>query len=229
MLVIPKLELLGGSSTRSDGTGAFGSADPLVAARALAAEGFSRVQVVDRDALAGRRPNLDLIEAISRDRGLEVDLSAGSESAEQIESCLDAGSSRVVLGGRALAEEDWLRDSAAAFPGALIVETNVRERRVVTRGWVRTLAVDLLDLVENLAGVPVAAVLLTAPAGSGLELALLEDVVGACSFPVLLEDAQPTMKALHAFEHRGLGGVVVPSGALATALDPRSIAGEFGR
>jgi phosphoribosylformimino-5-aminoimidazole carboxamide ribotide isomerase len=229
MLVIPKLELLGGGFARAGAAGALASDDPLAVTRAWVAEGFSRLQVVDRDALAGRGSNMALVETIGRDTGVEVDLSAGSESTERIEACFEAGASRVVLGPRALAEEEWLHATAEAFPGTLLVETHVRERRVVTRGWVRTLAVDLLDLVENLVDVPVAGLLVTAPAGSSLELALLEDVVDACSFPVLVEDAHPTMSALRAFEHRGLGGVVVPGAALATALDSRSVASEFGR
>ncbi len=35
------------------------------------------------------------------------------------------------------------------------------------------------------------------------------------------------MSALRAFEHRGLGGVIVPAVALATALDARAVANEF--
>ena len=229
MLVIPKLELLSGASVRTGAAGGLGSDDPLTAARGWAAEGFSRVQIVDRDALAERGSNVGLVESISLDGGFGVDLSAGSDSAEQIESWLETGASRVVLGARALAEEEWLRDTATTFPDTLIVETKVRERRVVTRGWVRTLAVDLLELVENLAGLPLAAVLVTAPAGGGLELALLEDVVDACSVPVLVEDLHPTMNAFRAFEHRGLAAVVGPGAAFATALDPHSVASEFGR
>jgi len=229
MLVIPRLELVGGVASRIASLGALGSDDPLAAARAWAADGFSRLQVVDRDAIAGRGSNLRLAEAVGRDGAIEVDLSAGSNSAEQIEACIDAGASRVVLGARALTEDDWLRSVAETFPGALIVETMVRERRVVTRGWVRTLPIDLLDLVDDLDGVPVAALVVAAPAGGGPELAHLEDVVEGCAFPVFVEDHHPTMSALRAFEHRGLAGVVIPGGSLATALDPRSVGNEFGR
>jgi phosphoribosylformimino-5-aminoimidazole carboxamide ribotide isomerase len=232
MLVVPKLELVNGATPRLGDAGALGSEDPLTAARAWAAEGFSRLQIVDRDAVTGRGSNLGLIEIIGRDHAAEFDVVAGTDSSESIEACIDAGANRVVLGPRALAEPDWLASVVETFPGTLIVGTSVRERRVVTRGWVRTLPIDLLDLADELAGVPLAGLLVTAldrAGDNGLELALLEDVVEACELPVFVEDAQLSRSDLRAFENRGLAGVVVPAFALATSLDARGVANEFGR
>jgi phosphoribosylformimino-5-aminoimidazole carboxamide ribotide isomerase len=232
MLVIPRIDVVGGLCVRFGDAAPFGSDDPITAARAWAAEGFTRLQVVDGDAVAGRGSNSGLIEVIGRDGSVEIDLSTKSESSDQIDACLDAGATRVVLGPRAIAEPEWLETVSSEYPSTLIVETSVRERRVVTRGWVRTLPVDILDLVESLAGVPLGGLViaaLDAGSGGGLELSLLEDVADACAFPVLVEDTRPTMGGFRALEHRGLGGVVVPAGALAASLDPRGVANEFGR
>ena len=227
MLVIPKLELESGVLARGTAAAGPGAGDPVTATRGWAAEGYGRLQIVDRDALAKRRPNRGLIETLARDAGVEVDVAAGVDSADEIEAWIDSGAARVVLGARALAEDDWLRSMVEAFPGILIVETDVRERRVTTRGWVRALSIDVRDLVDDLAGLPIAALIVTAPHGTATELALLEDVADASSFPVLVDDSHPTMSALRAFEHRGIAGVVVPAAPLATALDPRAVANEF--
>ena len=226
MLVIPRLELLGLAKTRAASGDGLGSDDPIVAARALTAEGYTRLQIMHRDAGAFRR-DLSLVENLARDGGFEIDVSGKADSADQIESWIDSGASRVVLGMRALAEDDWLRSAAETFPNALIVDASSRERRLTTRGWVRTSPVDLRDLAEVLDGLPIAGLIVAAPARSAQELGLMEDVAEACSFPVLTEELHPTMSALRAFEHRGLGGVVVPAAALATDLDPRAVANEF--
>ena len=228
MLIIPKLEIAGGTLAHGTSAGAFGG-DPVRAARGWAGDGFNRIQIVDRDALGGRRPNYSLIESFARDASVEVDVSAGAESADQIESWVDSGAAHVGLGSRALAEDDGLRSMIESFPAVLTLETSVRQRRLTTRGWVRLLSIDLLDLVDDLAGLPIAALLVSAPPGTAMELTLLEDVTDASSFPVLVEDSHPTMGALRAFEHRGVAGVVVPAAALATALDPRAVANEFVR
>lgn len=226
MLVIPRLELLGGARSRGGSAEVLRSDDAVVAARAWATEGYSRLQVAERDA-RGRRSNLGLVESLARDGGLEIDVSAAADSMDQIESWIDAGASRVVLGVRALAEEDWLRSTAETFPNALIVDTNGRELRETTRGWVRTRSIDLRALADDLDGLPIAGLIIAAAAKNAPALGLLEDVAEACSFPVLIEELQPTMGVLRAFEHRGLGGVVVPAAALAAALDPRAVASEF--
>ncbi len=62
------------------------------------------MQVVHRDRAVFRR-DLSLVESLARDGGLEIDVSAEADSADQIESWIDSGVSRVVLGARALADE----------------------------------------------------------------------------------------------------------------------------
>jgi phosphoribosylformimino-5-aminoimidazole carboxamide ribotide isomerase len=231
MLVIPKLEIRAGVVVHTQIRGVRSSDDLVAAARGWAAEGYGRLQLVDADALGGRRPNYSLVETLAHDSGLEIDLAAAADSADRIAEWMDLGATRVLLGARALSDEDWLRTTSDAFPGTLMVETGVRERRVTTRGWVRSVSIDLLDLIEDLAGVPLAALIVTAPPGTAHppELALLEDVADASPFPILIEDSGPTMSALRAFEHRGVAGVIVPATALATALDPRAVANEFAR
>ncbi len=226
MLVIPRIELLGGTRTRGDSARVLRSDDALAAARAWTAEGYSRLQVVERDPRE-RGSNLSLVEHLARDGGVEIDVAAGADSMDQIESWIDAGASRVILGARALAEDDWLRSTAETFPNTLIVDTNGRELRETTRGWVRTRSIDLHDLADDLDGLPIAGLIINGPARSAPTLGLLEDVAELCSFPVLMEELHPTLSVLRAFEHRGLGGVVVPAAALATELDPRAVANEF--
>src|SRR5262249_16936770 len=152
MLVIPKLEIQAGAPLRGQTADGRSADAPVAAARVWAAEGYGRLLVADRDAVAGRRPNYNVIESLARDVGAEIDVAAGADSADKIEAWIDSGATRIVLGGRALAEDDWLRSTADSFPGILMVETSTRERRVTTRGWVRTLSIDLVDLVEDLAG-----------------------------------------------------------------------------
>ena len=222
MLVIPKIELAGGAVAGS-------AAEQARGRRAWSDFGYSRVHVIDRDAIAGGPNNGSLIDSLARDSELEVDLAAGDESTERIEASLELGATRVVVGPRGLAELDWLAVVADSFPGALLLESSVRERRVVTRGWVRTLPIDLLDLVDDLAAVPLAGLLITSPESEehGFELGLLEDVAAACECPVFVEQPRPTMAELYALENRGLAGVVIPARAFVEQLDARSVAREF--
>ena len=59
-------------------------------------------------------------------------------------------------------ETAWLEEMADQFPGHLVVAADVRERRVVTRGWAHTLPKDIMDAVEELNGLPLSGLLVTA-------------------------------------------------------------------
>jgi phosphoribosylformimino-5-aminoimidazole carboxamide ribotide isomerase len=235
MIAIPTVDVRGGMCVGP--SGAKNGAElpvgyPVNVARAWAASGFRRLQLVDRDLEAGNASNASVIEDVVRDGALELQISGDVRSLEQIERLADAGASRVVLGGRALDELDWLGHVADLFPGLLVVSTDVRERRVVTRGWVHGLPLDILDLVDDLAGVPLGGLLVSSvhldAQHTPADLALLEDVAEACEFPVISAGGVTTMDDLRALEHRGVGGAVLGTVLYSGALDPRAVAQEFG-
>ena len=118
------------------------------------------------------------------------------------------------------------------YPGSIVLAADVRDRRVVTRGWTHTLPRNVLDVVEELAGVPLAAIMVTAVHREGqmqgTDLPLMEDVAEASSFPVFASGGISSMQDLRALEHRGMAGVVIGMALYTGALDPVVVAGEFG-
>ena len=102
-------------------------------------------------------------------------------------SGFDDGAARVVVGTRALEEPEWLAGTASAFPQRLVVAADVRDRRVLTRGWQRTLSRNVLDVIEELNALPLAAIVVTAVHRdghlAGTDLFLMEDAADASSHP----------------------------------------------
>jgi phosphoribosylformimino-5-aminoimidazole carboxamide ribotide isomerase len=236
MIAIPTVDLRNGMCVKPAGlkseSGDLPVGNGIVVARAWASDGFRRLQIIDLDLESGSGSNANLIEDVIRDGALEIQIGGGVQSLEQIERLADAGASRVVLGARALDEPEWLAHVADLFPGLLMVSTDVRERRIVTRGWVHGLPLDILDLVEDLVGVPLGGLLVASVhldgQHSGADLALLEDVAEACEFPVMSAGGVSTMDDLRALEHRGIAGAVLGTVLYSGALDPRAVAQEFG-
>jgi phosphoribosylformimino-5-aminoimidazole carboxamide ribotide isomerase len=206
--------------------------DPVAVARAWQQLGFRRLHLVDVDAALGTGSNLAVVEAILRDRDVDVQVGGGIRSTESVDHLFQAGAEGVVVGTRAIEDPQWLGDVAAMYPGVVVVATDVRDRRVVTRGWVRTLPVDILDLVEDLNSLPLGAVLVTAAHLEGQmtapDLALLEDVAEKARFPVIASGSVATMNDIRALEHRGVSAVVIGAPLYTGALDPRGVAQEFG-
>jgi len=117
-------------------------------------------------------------------------------------------------------------------PGQIVVACDVRERRVTTRGWAHTLPVDILDVVEELNGLPLAGLLVTAVHKEGqlrgTDLPLMEDVAESSHFPVFASGGVSSIEDLRALEHRGIAGAVIGMALYTGAMDPVVVAGEFG-
>jgi len=234
MLAIPRFDIRAGVAVRPSGPGETDAGatlgDPIAVARSFVNLGFHRIHVVDADALAGTGSNADQVEDLIRGGSIEVQISNASDSADDIERLVSAGAVRVVVGSRGLEERDWLAGVAELYPGLLIVSTDVRERRVVTRGWVRTLPLDVLDLASELNQLPLGGLLICRAAtdgAHGVELSLLEDIAEASDSAVFTDLSQATPGDLRALEHRGLAAVILGSSLYTGELDARHVALEF--
>jgi phosphoribosylformimino-5-aminoimidazole carboxamide ribotide isomerase len=165
------------------------------------------------------------------DASAPVHVGGGIRTTQDVESLLSDGAERVVVGTRAVEEPDWLREIADANPGAIILAADVRDRRVLTHGWARQLPHNILDLVEDLGGIPLGGLLVTAVHRegqmAGTDLPLMEDVAEASDWPVFASGGIATMADLRALEDRGLAGAVVGMALYTGALDPRTLAEEF--
>jgi phosphoribosylformimino-5-aminoimidazole carboxamide ribotide isomerase len=207
--------------------------DPPEVARTWAGYGFRELHVVDLDAATRRGSNAAVVRGIlsAVDGQMDVQVGGGVRDADAVERLLGEGARRVVVGTRALEEPEWLAGLAESFPGEVVVAADVRERRVVTRGWSRTLPDDVVDVIGELNGLPLAGVLVTAVHREGqlrgTDLFLMEDVAEAAHFPVLASGGVTTLADLRHLADRGIAGAVIGMALYTGLLDPRRVADEF--
>jgi phosphoribosylformimino-5-aminoimidazole carboxamide ribotide isomerase len=184
--------------------------DPRDVARRWAQAGFTRTHVVDLDAATGRGSNHQIVRDL-----------------------LDDGADWIVIGTKGLEEQEWLDEVSHAHPGRIILAADVRERRVLTRGWAQELPRNIIDVVEDLAHLPLGGLLVTAVHREGLlqgtDLPLMEDVADASAWPVFASGGVTTMHDLRALEERGLAGAVLGMALYTGTLDPRIVAEEFSQ
>lgn len=236
MIAIPAVDLRDGACVQLVG-GSYAQErvrldNPIEVMRGWERYGFARLHIVDLDAATGHGTNFPLIRDMLSEASVPVQVGGGVRSDERVEELLAAGAHRVVVGTRALEDREWLAELAGRHPGELIVACDVRERKVTTRGWAHTLPFDILDVVEELNGLPLGGLLVTAVHREGqmqgTDLPLVEDVVEAANFPIFASGGVATIQDLRALEHRGAAGVVIGMALYTGALDPVVVAGEFG-
>jgi phosphoribosylformimino-5-aminoimidazole carboxamide ribotide isomerase len=235
MIAIPALDLRGGACVQL-AAGSYDQEviripDPVGVALAWRQYGFRHLHVVDLDAVAGRGNNAPAIQAILGATDVEVQLGGGIGSRDLIQSSLDDGAQRVIIGTRALEDPDWLAEMASLFPGSIVVAADVRGRKILSHGWTRIHPKLVLDLIEELNGLPLAGVLVTAvhreEAMHGTDLPLMEDVAETAEFPVFASGGLGSLNDLRALSDRGVAAAIVGMALYTGAMDPRAVAEEF--
>jgi phosphoribosylformimino-5-aminoimidazole carboxamide ribotide isomerase len=212
--------------------------DPVEVAREWVRAGFARLHVVDLDAATGRGSNRaligELLRAVARETGgaVPVQVGGGVREGDDIAALLDEGAAAVVVGTRAVEDAAWRETMALRFPGQLVLAADVRGRQVVTRGWSSTSMLDVGDLVRDCAGLPLAALLVTAVQlegrMEGTDLPLMEEIAEQAAAPLLASGGVASADDLRALAHRGVAGAVLGMALYTGALDARHTAEEFG-
>ncbi|MFL5553456.1 MAG: HisA/HisF-related TIM barrel protein [Gemmatimonadaceae bacterium] len=235
MIAIPALDLRAGACVQL-APGSYDEEviripDPVGVALAWRQYGFRHLHVVDLDGVAGRGNNTPQIQAILGATDAEVQVGGGVRSQDDIERCLNDGAQRVVIGTRALEDPDWLLGMSTEFPGSIIVAADVRDRKVLSHGWTRMHSRLVLDVIEDLNGLPLAGVLVTAvhreAAMAGTDLPLMEDVADASDFPVFASGGLGSINDLRALADRGVAAAVIGMALYTGAIDPWAAAEEF--
>lgn len=235
MITIPAVDLREGACVQLVG-GDYANervrlADPVSVAREWARYGFRRLHAVDLDAATGRGSNRDVINELLRETPAEVQVGGGVRSTSDVESLVTNGAHAVVVGTRALEDADWLARLANAYPNEILVAADVRDRRVVTHGWTRTLPREIIDVTEELSSLPLAGMLVTAVHREGrmqgADLFLMEDVVDAAAFPVFASGGIASIADLRALADRGVAAAIIGMALYTGAIDPWQAAEEF--
>jgi phosphoribosylformimino-5-aminoimidazole carboxamide ribotide isomerase len=235
MIVIPAIDLREGACVQLVG-GEYAAErvrlpDPVAVALDWEKQGFQALHIVDLDAATGRGNNRKVIELLLDRTDLTVQVGGGVRDRDAIQWLVDARATYVVVGTRALEDEHWLAEMADEFPEQLIVAADVRERKIVTRGWTRTMHMDIDEAMEKLSALPLAGVLVTAVHKEGLmggaDLALMEDVVDSSDLPVIASGGIATDTDLRLLDDRGVAAAVLGMALYTGALDARAIAEEF--
>lgn len=205
--------------------------DPLLVAQRWAAAGLTSLHIVDLDAALGRGSNTPVIAALARQPGLELQVGGGVRALAAIEGLFELGVQRVVVGTRAVEDASWLEAMAARFPRQLVVAADVRGTSVVTQGWTKTSPLTIDALLQRLADLPLAGVLVTAVHVEGqlqgIDAALMRGVCAAATMPIIASGGITTMEDLRQLRELGAHAAVIGMALYTGRLDANALAQEF--
>jgi phosphoribosylformimino-5-aminoimidazole carboxamide ribotide isomerase len=166
MILFPAIDLKDGRCVRLKlgdmATATVYNEDPAAQARAFEEQGFSRLHVVDLNgAFEGRSVNAAAVEAILKATGNPVQLGGGIRTLAHIESWLDKGLARVILGTVAVRDPELVRQACKLFPGRIAVGIDARGGKVAVEGWAEASELGVTELAKKFEGAGVAAIVYT--------------------------------------------------------------------
>ncbi|WP_372612112.1 HisA/HisF-related TIM barrel protein [Aquicoccus sp.] len=165
MIIYPTMELKGGKCvTLHRGRleePAIYHVDPVETAIAWAGAGAEWIHVTDFDAVAGSGNNDALIEKIILRARVPVQLAGGFRSRERVESWIDRGAGRIVLGTLPTRDPDTVKFLADRYPDQIVVALDIHQGKLMTDGWTTPSAIAPEDFLASYANSPLAGVLIT--------------------------------------------------------------------
>jgi phosphoribosylformimino-5-aminoimidazole carboxamide ribotide isomerase len=220
LVVIPSIDLRGGKVIRLK-QGDYAQqldydVDPVKTAQSFAAAGAKWMHIVDLDgAKEGRPMQTKLIEKIIAASKLNVEVGGGIRTAEDIQTLLEAGASRVVLGTKAMEDWPWFEWQAKdeTFRNKLVLALDAKDGFVATRGWTETSKMLATDVAAKVNGWPLAAILYTDIAKDGMMTGPNFDqtakLAAAGDVPVIASGGVGSIDHIHTLLNRGIWGVIV--------------------
>ena len=141
MIVFPAIDIQNGHVVRlrqgvkDDSTTYF--ENPVDAAVKWCDEGAMFLHVVDLDgAFSGTLTNASIIGDICEAVDIPVEVGGGIRSEEAIETYLEAGVNRVIIGSKAVEDPKFITAMAKKYGSSLAVSIDAKGDVVATRGWV---------------------------------------------------------------------------------------------
>ena len=155
MKIYPAIDILEGKAVRlrrgrrAEAT-VYG--DPLEMARKWVSKGAEWLHVVDLDgAFLGRLKNLDLLREMAAAVPLaKIQVGGGIRSITVVESLLDAGIQRVVLGTAAVEDPAFVKQALKEQPHNIAVGIDALDGNVQVAGWTENSHIRAITLAKRL-------------------------------------------------------------------------------
>ncbi len=174
------------------------------------------IHIVDLDgAKSGRCCVLPQLRALAR-AGIRFEVGGGIRSMDTMETVLEAGADRVILGTAAHRDPEMLRAACKQWPGRVVVGIDARDGRVSLSGWLENTDTDAIAFAATAAHAGAARIIYTDILSDGMlagpNLETTAALAREAKTPVTLSGGVSTLDDIHnarALEPLGVDEIIV--------------------
>lgn len=218
--VFPAIDLRGGEVVRlergKDDARTRYALDPVAVAEGYVAAGAEALHVVDLDAAFGDGAQKDVVRRIVAAARVPVQVGGGMRDDATVDTMLEAGAAKVIVGSAAVERPDWVAALAARHGARVVVGIDAEDGEVKTRGWVKGSGVRATDLAKRMAQTGLQRTIVTNIAkdgtGQGPDIDLCAEIARVSGLEVVVSGGVGALSHVEAAARRrgeGLVGIIV--------------------
>ncbi len=166
MHILPAVDIKGGKAVRlfqgeKDKETVYADS-PVAAAEQWLEQGATYLHIVDLDgAFDGVSENEKFIAEIAKISPVPIEVGGGIRTLEKAQRLVDFGVARIIIGTKALEDRKLLDTMIEKLPGHVNVGVDARDGYVSVKGWTETSQTKAEDMLAELSGSGVAAIIYT--------------------------------------------------------------------
>jgi len=188
--------------------------NPAEVARQFVKEGAQHLHIVDLEgAREGLPINLPSVQEILAAIDIECELGGGIRDEQSICEILDFGLARLVIGTSALTDPEWFRTACRQYPGKLVLGIDARDGRAATDGWLKQSDITAIELAQQFANEPLAAIIYTDIDTDGMmagpNVSAMAEMQAAVDIPVIASGGVTTADDVARLAAAGLAGCII--------------------
>jgi phosphoribosylformimino-5-aminoimidazole carboxamide ribotide isomerase len=193
------------------------SNDPVSMANHWDEEGAQLIHIVDLDgAFQGSPVNSKIVKEIIYSSSVDIQIGGGIRNLETIETYVNAGAYRVILGTVAQKEPEFVEEACRRFPGKIIVGIDAKNGLVAVKGWVEVSEQKATDLAQKMKKYGIAGFIFTDISRDGMlqgpNLESIQNFAESTQLPVIASGGVSNLediKNLAKLESCGVEGIII--------------------
>ena len=228
MVIYPAIDLVDGKAVRLF-KGDYAqmtvySEDPASVAKDFQAAGAKYIHLVDLEgAKSGVPENLTTIRKILEQTDLFVEVGGGIRNLETVETYLNAGVNRVILGTAAVTDPAFLEAALAKYGEKIAVGVDLKDGFVAIKGWTETSSLDAETFFDRMQALGVKTVICTDisrdGAMKGTNRELYRELSAKYSIDLIASGGVSSLEDVEALAAMGLHGAIIGKAYYIGAID----------
>ena len=217
MILYPAIDIRGGrcvrlTQGRYDDMTVFDD-DPAKIAQEFQEAGAKYIHVVDLDGARGDGSNRELIGKIAQTLSIPVQTGGGIRTMNDIDTIINWGVDRVILGTAAVKCPDLVADAVKKYGSHIAVGIDAKGGYAAIEGWEKVSSIKAVEFAKNMESIGVKTIIYTDIATDGMlsgpNLTAMKEMVSAIHLDVIASGGVSTIQDLKNLRGIGVHGAII--------------------